>query len=349
MDWNPADHPRDPHSGEFIDRPGGGWATAVLDQLGGIPTYRSRSQFDPQEARRFQEVIKETLRVNHEGPMPRDRTPEQQHADYLRNMELTHLAVELASQDQGSDKDRLHQEAQHEYYRDWYRRRNHPDLTVEQMHELMAQKAKQAFAGRQVATRVTPAGLSKILEDGRFRTVFDPAIRSRGLNNTDARARYEQMTWGYGWDTDPSLRPVYGYLAGPVRHAAKDSFDEALSQYGRIEVRLKDSAVRHRTTAMFGDSLDMRHSGRPSQVDNPEGWAWTYANPHGLLTNRLSTTDRPSPDDPAFLGSSGYIEAQVHGGVTVGDIESVVFPSAPSAALKQALAQAGIPWQVVKA
>jgi hypothetical protein len=343
-DWDPAEHPRDPRNGEFVETPGGGWVGAVAAAIGGIPTRREHG-VAPHVADRYSRALREQLRVSHEE----EHVPVsmQGQAAYDRNHEFyqAQAALRGAYGEPETPKvaqHQLHIEVQRDYYRDWYRRRNHPDLTVEQMHAQAAGWARQAFAGRQVAIRTTPGGLSKILEEGRFRTVHDQDTRSRGLNDSGFRAIHEEATWG------PGANPVYGYLAGDDRHARKDNLDDALSQYGRVEIRLKND-VRPRTTAMFGDSLDVKHAGRPSPVDNPDGWAWTYANPGGIVTHRLSgVPDARDPDDEGFQGSTGYIEAQIHGGVTTGDIERVVFPSPPSAALKAALAAAGIPWKVVK-
>lgn len=327
MDWRESDHPRDPRNGEFVDKPTG-WVSTIARSMTGVPAYLTGSTDTP-ETRRYRSVMTAQFARAYEKTEPPEPIDPLSAIEGVFRSGVDPIEIE-----------RLRLNATQTYFRDWFRRRNFPDMTTEQMHEHLARQAKAIFGARQVATRTTPAGLAGILRAGRFRTVFDAGIKSRGLNNPSVRAKHEQGMWGYEPDSDPSVRPVYGYLAGDVRHAPKEG--EALAQYGRIEVRLKDR-VRSRTTAMFGDSLDMRHAGRPSQVDNPDGWAWTYANPGGLVTHHYSVGDR-DPDD-----RSGYIEAQVHGGVSVDDIESVVFPSAPSPELKDLLAQAGIPWQVVKA
>lgn len=346
MSWGPEDeakHPRDAE-GQFTDS----WAVAVADRITGIPTYRRASHIPPEVEDRYRRGLIEELRISHEEP-PEPFGSAQTQESYERRMDWYDAQAALRETDATIvDRQRVHQDAQLEYYRDWYRRRNHPDMTIEQMHTAAAGWAREAFASRQVAVRTTPASLARVLEDGRFRTVHDIGVRSGGLNDVNTRAIHEQSLWGYEPGSDTSARPVYGYLAGADRHARKnDGLDEALSQYGRIEVRLRDT-VRGRTTAMFGDSLDIKHAGRPAPVDNPDGWAWTYANPGGLVTHRLASAEHRQVDDPDFMATSGYIEAQIHGGVQVGDIERVVFPSPPSAALKAALDRWGIPWKVVK-
>jgi len=347
-DWDEAEHPRWPRgsgdqSGEFRDK-AGGWVAAVAERL--VPSYRLRSQRPDLEQEWKDLLIEQHVATYAKRPI--DRTAEEVEADYRRIGEDSRLRQEL--RDAGytdTDMGRLHADAQHEYYMQAFHEREAPGSSRDELEQDLARRAREAFApeaGRKITIRITPANLARVLESGRMLSAFE-AARSRGLNDLEARATHEAIIFGLGPDTDPTTRPVYGYLDPLTAPTLKDTLEDALSQYGRVRVVLKDS-VRSRTTAMFGDSLDLRHAGLPAPIDDPDWRAFTPSNPGGLLTNLLSKMER----DPESEGARAtyYIEAQVHGGVTVHDIEEVVFPAAPAKALREALEQAGIPWRVIK-
>lgn len=346
-DWDESEHPRHPagsdRGGEFRDKTGG-WATAVMERL--VPSYRPRSERpDLEEA--YKRNIAEQMRAPFVRPI--DQTEEQYEASFRRIQEHHRLIGELHQAGYtDADRGRLHADAQHEhYFREFLDRESAMGLSSSEMRQEMARRAREAFSvesGRKIAIRVTPANLGRILESGRMLSAFE-AARSRGHNDLEARATLEAIIFGLGPDTDPTTRPVYGYLDPLTAPTLVDTLEDALSQYGRVRVVLKDS-VRSRTTAMFGDSLDLRHAGLPAPIDDPNWRAFTPANPGGLLTNLLSKMER----DPESEGARAtyYIEAQVHGGVSTDDIEEVVFPSTPPPKLRAALEARGIPWRVVK-
>jgi hypothetical protein len=352
MRWEEREHPRHPahtpesRGGEFREK--SDWATARAERL--IPSYRPRSERPDLEQAFKQNIHEQTVASYAKRPI--DRTPDEVEADYRRTQEFFDLRSQLHGAGYTeADVGRLHADAQHEYYMADFVRRELPDLTRAEAEVELARRAREAFSvesGRKIAIRVTPASLDRILDSGRIYSAFEGA-RSRGLNDLEVRARHERIIFGLDPAADAATRPVYGYLdplTAPAAGRNQEGLDESLYQYGRIRVVLRDS-VRPRTTAMFGDSLDLRHAGLPAPIDDPDWRAYTPANPGGLLTNLLSKLERDPESEDARM-TYGYIEAQVHGGVTLGDIEEVVFPSTPPKALREKLEQAGIPWRVIK-
>jgi hypothetical protein len=72
-------------------------------------------------------------------------------------------------------------------------------------------------------------------------------------------------------------------------------------------------------------------------MDSPRWWSYrtfTYTDP-------TKAANYWSGD---FQKNARYIETQIHGGVTVGDIDEVIFEFQPSADMIAALARAGIRW-----
>lgn len=216
--------------------------------------------------------------------------------------------------------------------------------------EELARRTRETFKDKKIAVRVTPGEIDKILSDGRFKTQFESG-KSKGLKNTGLRANVEEQWFGLPEDYDPKKRPIYGYVmvdgVRPAGLGASDMFDvstDALSQYGQIQVVLKDD-VRRRTTAMFGDSLNNRNDGIPSPVDDPSWQSYSPAPTKTMLTRGLTSEDR-SVDDHEFRAGT-YAEAQIHGGVTLDDIDEIIFPTTPSAATRKKLDDAGVKWRVL--
>ena len=104
--------------------------------------------------------------------------------------------------------------------------------------------------------------------------------------------------------------------------------------YGKIRVKLKDS-TRKRTTVTFGDSLGA-DSYIPTPLENP-----THASQpmYSAYSIGKALSDHPGV---------GYVELQVHDGVSLGDISRVYFPDGmePSEETIKLLKEKGIRWTV---
>lgn len=217
---------------------------------------------------------------------------------------------------------------------EWRRTAPSPDSTT-QMQEKMRTALKDLWGGKKIAVRVTPDSLENILRTGRFKTVHE-TYRSGGSNNTKNRADLEEQLFGIDPKTSPKEeRPVYGYVA--VNGIRWQKYDSALGQYGSVQVVLKD-AVRKRTTASNGDSMTHRKTVRPAPVDAPEHWSYSV---RGQDPGHYDV-------DGEKLASQSYAEAQIHGGVSTGDIEEVVFSRDPEDRVKRRLDEKGIPWRIVQ-
>lgn len=215
----------------------------------------------------------------------------------------------------------------------------------------LARRTREAFAGKKIGVRVNPADLSRIINDGRIKTQFESG-KSKGKFAPGYRAQFESAWFGLDEKkTDPKVRPIYGYvMTDGVRPAGLGSADifapatDALSQYGQIQIVLKDQ-VRDRTTAMFGDSLNNYRMGQPSPVNNPSWQSFSPPPGKSMMSRGLNDLDRKM-DESAFR-SGTYAEAQIHGGVTLADIDEVLFPTTPTAAVQKELNDAGVKWRVL--
>lgn len=246
---------------------------------------------------------------------------------------------------------RLHLEAVIETKLDAFAKKNGLGEVTPALKADLAKRVKDAFADKKIAIRVTPKSLEHILDDKRFKSQFESG-KSKGKNDPQARTSIERQLFGIKDKTWQNVekRPIYGYVAmdgvrpvGIGSNQVGDPSTDQLSQYGQIQVVLKDS-VRDRTTAMFGDSMNNMYEGLPSSVNQPS-WFSYLATSGGLTSHGLTGLDRSGTSSEFRAGS--YAEAQIHGGVTINDIEEIVLPNAPSAALKKQLNDAGVSWRVL--
>jgi len=185
---------------------------------------------------------------------------------------------------------------------------------------------------------VSNKGLRSILADGEFKTYtqIDRPARA-GANDEfykNNRTVYESTAFGYDNATDTSNRPVSGLLTAFTPH------QDILTAYGNTQVILKPSVLA-RSTITPDDSLNgffqpqtvSSFLSRPQSYANRTVAIDTIVNGKGYYTNRNR-------------GSYNVPEIQIHGGVRVSDIASVVFRNTAPAALSTKLDSLGIPYEV---
>ncbi|MEU4839182.1 hypothetical protein [Nocardia testacea] len=223
----------------------------------------------------------------------------------------------------------------------------------QELRTIMEHRLRELFAGKDIAIRITSDGLAGVLERGRFLTAVD--ISHPDSNVVRSRIALHKDCFGYDREYPSELRPVSGYVRILGEQPSGVSGRDALSVYGDIQVVLK-SEVAGRTTACVGDAVTDRMYTRPSPMLDPSAWSFGIV-PHGRADTEfgyirslgaLTGIDRKY-DSPEFLGSR-YVEAQVHGGVKVSDIDHVIFPGEPPGELIEKLASAregGISWKVL--
>ena len=161
--------------------------------------------------------------------------------------------------------------------------------------------------------RVKATTIESVLNDGRFKSQFETKT-SQGFLDTESpshgiRGELEERLFGYKSNTDAKNRPVYGYLSDG------DGLDESVWQYGDVAVKLKKDQVRKRTTLTHKDSLSDARDSRVARLFDDADERMVKIEDFGFL--RAQKT--------AELDFLDYFEAQYHGGITLDDIEHVVF------------------------
>jgi hypothetical protein len=209
--------------------------------------------------------------------------------------------------------------------------------TADAVKRQIAAKAQALADSQEVYVRVKDSTLPLILQSGRFKTTHETGTGG-GVTDKRLRAAVEQKGMGVSPDDDPATKPISVYLGG--KDFSTVGQEKGAEAYGNVVVKLKPS-VRDRSTVTFGDSL--------SVIQNGDGVASPLTRISPLSVNARELARHPDLLDGhgAYHTHKGFIEGQVHGGVSTSDIEEVGFQSQPDAGTVAALAKAGIKWRRV--
>lgn len=193
-----------------------------------------------------------------------------------------------------------------------------------------------------VFVQVRAKALPVIIKSGRFKNVHDEdthGFRAADLHEMAAsqedRARFEQDTFG-------DSKPVYGYLSSRpygANHLRPESVNGSVGDtasvrrdYGIVAVKLKRDRVVQRTTFTLGDSFGDQESVAPSAVTKPDA----------VSVGDKDITGATSIDEVVNKADASYAEAQIHGDLTLDDIEEVSFADFVEDDVLKALEAAGI-------
>jgi len=155
--------------------------------------------------------------------------------------------------------------------------------------------------------RTAAAGLAA---DGGYRTQFETGSSAGGLDSAlgGARTGWEHEMFGGVYDgAAPAVRPRYGVLD------LLPYPDGGAPRFGSTHLRLRRDVLA-RCTFSWGDSVT-----RPTAVGT---WARL-----GPVLEAASDADAPELAGRPRTGAArldGYVEAQIHGGLRMSDVEAVV-------------------------
>ena len=165
---------------------------------------------------------------------------------------------------------------------------------VEFSDEARLQNSVETLDRADIAIAFPKELLAQLISSGRFKTQFETKS-SRGVLHPDGRIEGDVAQLGYHPDTAPEMRPIYGYLtSGGVMDKEKFA---SIRQYGELQFVLKRD-THSRSTYTTQDSLGS-----------------------GVMPSPMGV---PSKDASGKVGQSMYAEAQIHGGLSLSDIDYVV-------------------------
>lgn len=206
--------------------------------------------------------------------------------------------------------------------RDWNRYKEaHADEFTEEMEKQVEEDLKKLLEENDMAIRGSMNALEQIIEDGRIKSRFET-----GSSTTIAPEQYrlegELKLFGYQYNLDPKLRPLYGYLTNFSNGFDGSSSNSAIA-YGNVSIKLKKNNLKNITTFTVGDSLDatMYDVKVPSLYTNPSIKA---VSPHRSLTDKYGNyTGKLGSTIKEINENVRYFELQFHNQITIDDIEKV--------------------------
>jgi len=177
-----------------------------------------------------------------------------------------------------------------------------------------------------IFTNTDPESALQILKDGRIKNQFETG-KSHGALSNETRVEHEYYALGVPKDTPPQYRPVYGWWALD-REQAREVNKAVADGYGEITLQMKPT-VKWRSTFTDGDSLGAVPGyhmvwgvGNMGKYNVPETTA------HDLMAYLEGTTLSFFPPSAKAFHSGSYTEAQIHGGVSLKEVERVYIPKA---------------------
>lgn len=199
-----------------------------------------------------------------------------------------------------------------------------------------------------VSLTMSAGRLKKFISEDHYKTASETRLSGKGAGREkymERRDDFEFNKMGIPSNIPDSQRPVYGVLGRSSQEMT----------FGDCQVIFKDD-VKHRTTATVGDSLDSFSSGvhwlddyANEKISVADFWETHQDLLMGTMNNhyRSGTTYTWGKDDKGepiwgritgFTGKSdlreiahyGYVETQIHGGLKLSDVATIVIPSSTS-------------------
>lgn len=174
--------------------------------------------------------------------------------------------------------------------------------TVQTVMDDAAENLQQYIENNAVVIRLSPDALESVIADGRFKSQFETGS-SGGWFDPSFRSQYEEFAFGIPQDIPAAERPIYGFIED-------DESSTRAYWYGDAKVYLRDE-VKERSTITAADSLDTGQPGYHA-FNVRAGALFSDRIFEDAYDNRLEQRDDMS-----------YVEVQVQGGVTLGDIDHV--------------------------
>lgn len=151
-----------------------------------------------------------------------------------------------------------------------------------------------------------------LLNDGKFKTIFETASSNAHAQSLDFRRAVEEFGMGIPSTATGGARPVYGYL-----HVGIEA-ESRVGHYGDLTFFLKDEAKRRATFTVADSSFPLEQQvAVAAPLSKPTAGAW-HLNAGPLYQYRQDRNLQ------ALLNEIDYIETQVQGGVSLSDVSTVL-------------------------
>lgn len=190
----------------------------------------------------------------------------------------------------------------------------------------------QAAAEEPVKVQMWDNAIEGLANEGRMHTMRERIAVDdyyNGMGYVGAREAYESDIAGVPDDLADDHRPIYGWA-----QQTDTLWGEGVANYGQNTVTLRPE-VKARTTLTIGDSLN--YQSRPLWIDEINSEATSVdeflAASHWAIERNYTADAEIKSINPILwdggweVNGDSYIEAQVYGGITLRDIESITIQS----------------------
>jgi len=195
-------------------------------------------------------------------------------------------------------------------------------ISIEEFKELLQAKIERIVANSQFFRATRSDVLEKIMNiDGRWKSQFETNTSGGSL---DPRMRAQTENKMFGYDIDPKYnkekRPIYGYFSDE-EHGAINSVGSIppmnnVSNYGTINIKIKQEKALQKATLTFHDSLGPADSWPPTPAAKPHFTSFNIIHTTGEILNELNKSSITN-------WGQYYNEVQYHNQLTMADVEAI--------------------------
>lgn len=181
-----------------------------------------------------------------------------------------------------------------------------------------------------ISIAVPRSELRNILTDKRLKSTYETGKRNKEITNVylENRTLIEKTSFGVPENIDPKDRIIYGFVDDGTKN-------KVISKYGDVKIVLK-SDTKKRSSFTAADSLNNKNITPFKQGDKLNTGHIPQGSPYF------------SPSGEKAYKSTDYIEAQIHGGVSIDDFDYVIINKHVSKADIAFIEELGIPWRMDK-
>ena len=188
-----------------------------------------------------------------------------------------------------------------------------------------------------MAIRIKSEVLDSILEDGRFKSLFESGrtgmmggtVGIGGMQMSRLMIEYSLMSYPYSdepWTLSYEDRPIYGSLVSYKKPSEVVISSEKLGWAGKIIAIMKNE-VKSYATMTGGDSANWQYYLVPAPLLEPNRYIFnSYYKKESALAEAISCIRKGEPLSVSIFDAKEYAEVQIHGGqATVSNIQHLIF------------------------
>jgi len=178
-------------------------------------------------------------------------------------------------------------------------------------------KYQKAVENAQLVVQMRSGAVLSFLEERKFKTRWTGGSSS-GSTSVTARQTWEKNIFNGKYDGKDKMRPAYGHVS-----LFPDPFISSTSQYGPVALVMKP-IIAHRATITRKDSANLHMD--KARI-NKVLWAGNKDHIYTTMLENPALSGAVLTNTSKSLHSANYMEAQIHGGLRLEDVDHIIFNS----------------------